>query len=86
MWHAKKLSNVKYPYSWLLDDTGSWQDSERILQLSSKSRVSLFGVWVVLIDNSQPNILHGRWFLPDQLSQKDYRRLSRVVLRCQTNH
>lgn len=85
-WQLRRQSRTQFPYSWLLDNTGSWQDNEQILQLSSKSRVSLFGVWVVLFDKSQPTIQQGRWFLPDQLSHKDYRRLSRVVLRCQSNH
>ena len=82
-WQLKIQGREQYPYCWLMDDTGLWQEKETIFQMSSKSRVSLFGVWVVLFEKSQPQIQHGRWFLPDQLSAKDYRRLSRVVFRCQ---
>lgn len=86
IWHVKKPSKQPYPYSWLLGKTGSWLDNGKTLQLTSKSRVSIFGIWVVLVDTAQPNIQQGRWFLPDQLSRQDYRRLSRVVLRCQSSH
>ncbi len=80
--HLVRLSKRNYSCSWTLSEEGEWWQNGQCKQLCAESKVSAFGICVVLTDISSPRYKSARWIFADQLSVKDYRRLSKVVLRC----
>jgi hypothetical protein len=69
----------------LVQENGDWAsldtDETELWQVSSRSRISSFLLWIELIP--QPSLGQVKsqwlWIFPDAVSQADFRRLSRII-------
>ncbi|TDF39769.1 hypothetical protein EYS14_09705 [Alteromonadaceae bacterium M269] len=86
-WRRKQNENIT-----LVEDNGRWtslnDEKSRPFEISEGSRVSKWLLWVQLspLMPLPDEKCKWLWIFPDSVSKKDFRRLSRIIIRKQRTH